>query len=231
MQTLLAEEAGETKEADSKPNESMGSTFSFPDEYPEPNGENHDDVEEIFGAGEEVGVEQYQEYSPNSQYAPSIFGDEEPSSRELADVLLARAASSNNLLQQWDDVQIISDSPVKSEPPTAAETAQQRYERLMGLLSQAEGKLSSMSSLPSQPSHPDSNQNFPFMFFLPQSLFRSWFSYCNFLESLPPPFPSTCLFDSLRHTDPQEPANDCNEHELENQSGLFGGCGNSILFS
>lgn len=168
MRNLLEEDKEETNMEDSETKEGMGSTFSFPDEYPEPNGETHEEFEKTLEAVEEVGVEQYQHYSPNSKYSPSIFGEEEPSSRQVGDVILARAASSNNLLQQWDQVEIISDSPVKSAPPAAAETAQQRYERLMSLITRAEEKLTSVSSLPSCPSHPDSNHNFPLRFFSPR---------------------------------------------------------------
>ena len=132
MQTLMAEPdtaSGTTSSAGSGDLGSSG-TFSFPDE---------------------CAVESPPNLTENSEVSET----DQSAIRECLDHRLARAASSNNLLAQWDAIEI-SDSPVK--PTTApgyghlfGPTPQERYEKLMHALNTVEAKLGSHK--PAAPAH------------------------------------------------------------------------------
>lgn len=97
------------------------------------------------------------ESAPNLPEDPEVSENDQSAIRECLDERLARAASSNNLLAQWDAIEI-SDSPVK--PTTApghghlfGPTPQERYEKLMNALCTVEAKLGSHEPAPTAPAH------------------------------------------------------------------------------
>lgn len=134
MQTLVVESDTPSDTTSSLGSGDLGGsgTFSFPDECAA-------------------------ESPPNLAENPGISENDHSAIRECLDHRLARAASSNNLLAQWDAIEIL-DSPVK--PTTVpgyghlfGPTPQERYEKLMHALNTVEAKLGSHKPAPTAPEH------------------------------------------------------------------------------